>query len=103
MSKIIIRILVAAAVASTGGASGAHAFRQSGSYTPQVVGSGENQSVVPQAGMMGAVQPRAIITGSGENQSVQHLDAPAPTFPGYVARITGSGENLSVEHVPQGG
>jgi hypothetical protein len=103
MSSIFIRILTAAAVAYGSGVPAAHAFRQSGIYTPQVVGSGENQSVVAPAGVMGFVQPRAIVTGTGENQSVQHLDVPPPAFPGYVARITGSGENLSVVHVPSGG
>lgn len=103
MSSIHIRILVAAVVASAGAAPGAHAFRQSGTYTPQIVGSGENQSVVAPSGVMGSVQPRAIITGTGENLSVQHLDVPPPVVPGYVARITGNGENLSVVHVGPGG
>ncbi|MBR0650205.1 hypothetical protein GXW78_11070 [Roseomonas terrae] len=103
MSSTLIRIVATVAMASFGVAPGAQAFRQSGTYTPQVMGSGENQSAVPPSGVMGSVQPRAIITGAGENLSVQHLDVPPPASPDYVARITGSGENLSVVHVPSGG
>ncbi|MBR0681507.1 hypothetical protein GXW74_13510 [Roseomonas eburnea] len=104
MSNSIIRIVVAAAVAVSGGAPGAQAYRHAGSYTPQIEGSGENQSVAhPSAAVFGAVQPRAVITGSGENQSVEHQGVPAPTPPGYVARIVGGGENVSVMHFPSGG
>jgi hypothetical protein len=103
MSSILIRIVAAAVVASVGAAPAAHAFRQSAAFTPQVEGTGENQSVVAPAGVIGTVQPRAVITGSGENQSVRHLDVPPPAFPGYVAMLMGSGENLSVVHVPSGG
>ncbi|MBW6399387.1 hypothetical protein KPL78_16130 [Roseomonas sp. HJA6] len=103
MSSNAIRILIATVMFSAAAAPGAHAFRQSGTYTPQVVGSGENQSVVAPRGVIAAVQPRAIMTGSGENQSVQHLDVPPPEAPGYVAQVVGSGENLSVVHIPAGG
>lgn len=102
MPSIFLRIAAAAAVTCIAGAPDAYAFRQSATFTPQVSGSGENQSVVAPTDVMGTVQPRAIIAGTGENLSVQHLDVPPPTPPGYVAVIAGSGENISVVHVPTG-
>lgn len=103
MSSSFTRFVFAAAVAVSGASSGAQAFTQSGTYTPRVEGSGENQSVVRPMDVMGSVQPRAVITGSGGNISVQHLNVPPPTFPGYVAVVVGSGENQSVVHIPAGG
>jgi len=102
MPSIFLRIVAAAAVTCFAAAPDAYAFRQSATFTPLVSGSGENQSVVAPTDVMGTVQPRAIIAGTGENLSVQHLDVPPPTPPGYVAVIAGSGENISVVHIPTG-
>lgn len=103
MSRSISRIL-AAAFLSAGLAQGAGAYQHSGTYTPVVVGTGEDMHIeYVGAEDLAVVQPRAVLRGSGENVSVEHPDAPSPQAPGYVAVLVGSGENVSVMHIPAGG